>query len=1033
MEQLSAHCIPRQSVFDRSRRDVVLNLGDLLDGKLDEGAGERFFEENYVTAGMKTLVEKSFDRLLGRRDQAATFLLSQAMGGGKTHSMLALGLLARYPRLRAKFGGDLGTSRMRVIGFDGRESNYPFGVWGALAEGLGKREAFADLYSPLQAPGVTSWIKLLKGEPTLILLDELPPYLNNAKSIQVGASDLAEVTTTALANLFVAVNKQELENVVVVISDLAGSAYQQGTTSLNEAIRDLENETKRGALRIEPVATVGDEVYHILRTRIFEKLPDLAIRDKVATEYAEAVRKARQMDLTAETPESFAAQLRESYPFHFSLRDLYGRFKANPGFQQTRGLLRLMRTIVANLWQSGSAERLSLIHPYDIDLNDADIFSEFASINPSLNEAVRLDIANAGSSHAEELDRKLGGTMAQDAAKLIYVSSLSSVQNAVIGLRDSETIAWLCIPGRDISRVRTDILEVLPNHAWYLHLSNDGRLYFKNVQNLAAKLYGMVSSYNRESKVKQLAGYLEGIFKPTVGDVYQDLRVLPTWDEVSPSADRTTLVVTEPYAGARLDAPLHPDWNKYYENLDLKNRILFITGDRDTMEEVLKNAAFYKAIMAVLAEQEADSINERDPQRVEARNSESRFVLALRSSVQQTFSQVVYPSSNGLRTEQIRFVFDNNNFDAESQIRAALLGVQKFSDEARQELWAEKMKTRLFDSQNPVIWTEVKKRAAVKPAWQLHHPRLFEDVKAHALKTGLWREEGGSIRVGPFAAEPTSVAVRELSRDDDTGKVVLAIKPVGGTKVLYEIGDGKPGASAETVPDYNAFETDEMSLSFLCIDEGPVRAPTGEPKVWRNRITLRSRQFQQGNEQFLELIAAPAGDIVYTTNGSDPRSHGVPYEGPFPVPAGTRLIQAFARKGGVESEVLRRDIGPGRGTDVDPAKPLVWKTYKHFQNRPTSESWQLVDRLEEFKARADGIQLYYLDPDGREELQYSAASGHAKSGAELRGILERMMAFFEGGNVTLSVEKIRFERGQEFLDWKNRDRIAVDLEREVEQ
>ena len=40
---LSKHCIPRKSVFD----------------------------EYYVTAGMKLLVEKSFDRLLGRRDQAA--------------------------------------------------------------------------------------------------------------------------------------------------------------------------------------------------------------------------------------------------------------------------------------------------------------------------------------------------------------------------------------------------------------------------------------------------------------------------------------------------------------------------------------------------------------------------------------------------------------------------------------------------------------------------------------------------------------------------------------------------------------------------------------------------------------------------------------------------------------------------------------------------------------------------------------------------------------------------------------------------
>jgi len=158
---LSRYCIPRKSVFDRSRRDIVLNLGDLLDGKLDGDAGSRFFDENYVTAGMKLLVEKSFDRLLGRRDQAATFLLSQSMGGGKTHTMLALGLLAKFPQLRKRFGEkqvqeSLGTKSVRVIGFDGRESDYPYGLWGALAEQLGKKDVFAPLYSPLQAPGVTS-------------------------------------------------------------------------------------------------------------------------------------------------------------------------------------------------------------------------------------------------------------------------------------------------------------------------------------------------------------------------------------------------------------------------------------------------------------------------------------------------------------------------------------------------------------------------------------------------------------------------------------------------------------------------------------------------------------------------------------------------------------------------------------------------------------------------------------------------------------------------------------------------------------
>jgi hypothetical protein len=55
---LSQACKPRQSVFDRSRRDVVLNISDLLEDRIDR---DRFFEENYITLGMQTLIDTKSD------------------------------------------------------------------------------------------------------------------------------------------------------------------------------------------------------------------------------------------------------------------------------------------------------------------------------------------------------------------------------------------------------------------------------------------------------------------------------------------------------------------------------------------------------------------------------------------------------------------------------------------------------------------------------------------------------------------------------------------------------------------------------------------------------------------------------------------------------------------------------------------------------------------------------------------------------------------------------------------------------------
>jgi predicted AAA+ superfamily ATPase len=346
MKTLKELCIPRSSIFDRSRQDTVLDLTDLIEDKIDAAD---FFAENYLTDGMKRLLRESFRRFEDVSSQGV-FVLTQAMGGGKTHNMIALGLLAKHPHLRSQVMGDFYQSNksdvVRVVAFTGRESDTPLGLWGSIAEQLGKKEQFSQYYSPLSAPGQTAWVKLLQGEPLLILLDELPPYLENAKSKEIGNSDLAQVTSTALANLLTAVAKEDLANVCVVISDLKAT-YEGGSEQINKTLENLKGEVGRSAITLEPVALNTDELYHILRKRLFEQLPDEIEIIEVARAYAKAVSDAKQMDITNASPDKFTAQLKDSYPFHFAIRDLYARFRENPGFQQTRGLIRLMRVVVS--------------------------------------------------------------------------------------------------------------------------------------------------------------------------------------------------------------------------------------------------------------------------------------------------------------------------------------------------------------------------------------------------------------------------------------------------------------------------------------------------------------------------------------------------------------------------------------------------------------------------------------------------------------------------------------------------------------
>jgi hypothetical protein len=1020
---LSEACKPRQSVFNRDRRDVVLDISDLFESKID---GEAFFEENFITSGMKVLIEKSFERLEGRGDQASTFLLAQAMGGGKTHNMIALGLLAKDPSLRKQVLGNDGPGSVlggvRVVGFNGRQSDAPFGIWGEIADQLGKKDVFSDCYSPLQAPGQNAWINLLKGEPTIILLDELPPYLDNAKSKEIGNSDLSVVTTTAIANLLVAVNKKELSNVCVVISDLRAS-YHSGSGQINKALDNLKDETNRSALPIEPVSSHGDEIYHILRTRLFEDIADDETIKSVANEYAKAVKDAKEMDVTNVSPDSYSAQIIESYPFHFSIHDLYARFKENPGFQQTRGLIRLMRMIVSDIFESKHAEKIKLIHPYDLDLNNDEIFSEIKGINPTLDTAITHDIAKEGHSVAEELDKKFGTTDAQDVAKLILVASLANIPGATHGLRENEIIGFLCSPNRDISQVKKEVVDYLPTQAWYLHQSQDGRLFFKNTQNLAAKLHSMANSYNEQSCIKELRAYLNDLFSLSLKDCYQKLEILPAIDEINIEMEKVSLIITEP-TNLPTKSKLSETWDLFANDKEFKNRMIFLTGSHETLESVKDQARQFKAIQSIIAEFESERLSPKDFQMITAQNSLDKIQLNFRSAIQETFTTLVYPSKNGLRSTDCRINFQDNYFDGENLIRETLKKIQKFTDDISSETFRKKCEARLFGGQQVSPWNEIKRRAAINPEWQFHRADALNHLKKTAVEKDIWKEEGNLVNKGPFPPPETTLNIQILNRNRDTGEATLKITPIYGDKVNYEIGDTNPQNAASSVADapgsYGAFKTKELKLSFKCIDSKG-KHQEGPPVLWENQINLKYRVFQNSSGKWMiEFQAFPRGKISYTTDGSAPNTLGAAYVEPFAIPENCRFILAYATQDGIESPQEKIDIKQYIDEEVvvDPDKKAIWN--REHKNLTYRIAFDFMENLKQFQGKAFGVSIEIKAKDGKQDIFYSAAQGFEFSGEEFEKITTHLQSTITGSQIILSVEKIVFEKGQQLLDWINK-------------
>lgn len=69
-------------------------------------------------------------------------------------------------------------------------------------------------------------------------------------------------------------------------------------------------------------------------------------------------------------------------------------------------------------------------------------------------------------------------------------------------------------PGRNLSTFRANVLDKLATRAWYLHNSADGRLFFKNQQNLAAKLRSTALGLHNEVVDRKLKDRLETDFAP---------------------------------------------------------------------------------------------------------------------------------------------------------------------------------------------------------------------------------------------------------------------------------------------------------------------------------------------------------------------------------------------------------------------------------------------------------------------------------------------------------------------------------------
>ena len=263
--------------------------------------------------------------------------------------------------------------------------------------------------------------------------------------------------------------------------------------------------------------------------------------------------------------------------------------------------------------------------------------------------------------------------------------------------------------------------------------------------------------------------------------------------------------------------------------------------------------------------------------------------------------------------------------------------------------------------------------------------------------------------------------------------MTLRVEARHGDRVHWEVGPGVTTGSS--VMDLNDdFETDEMHLSFLCVDTTGEHN-TGEAKEHFNELTLKSAWTQDGPHWSLRLEAAPPkAAISYTTNGADPfGGGGGSYDGePVQVPATTTLVLAGAELGGQRSPVLHlKPPAPGAGPYTpDLNKPAKLK--RNLKKQSTADTYAWLKLAEKHGIDVLGPTIGIDGPQGFVNLDTDPKLRY--SAVQMKDILNFVQTQLgASGELTLDSKTLLFKSGQQLLDYvKDSQEKPVDGS-EVEQ
>ena len=620
IQVVEPHADIRTGRFDESvfAADIGAVLADR--GAMEYRDPELFFKKTFFTHEISSLLGSILLRLSGKKGIEPVVKLETPFGGGKTHTLLSVYHLIKHKNSAMKSAeikkilkdNDLkqipdakiaiidgeavnsGVIRKTVEGIEIKT------IWGEIAYQLGGIDAYKIVEEDDKkrvSPGSNRISVLLeKHGPAIVLLDETLKYLTKASGVSVGDSSLAGQTISFIQELTGAFANSDKS---ILLASLASSTGNFSDENEERMFKILSNHFDRKATIKEPIS--GEEIYEVIRKRLFENLGDESSAKEAASAYWEFYQKNKE-DFPNEIREANYNKLMEqAYPFHpeliNTLREKWGTIHT---FQKTRGVLRLLALVVSDLYRKKNSG--ALIQTANINLGNPEILSELLKYTGRQFEGVVASDISGSTAKASQIDRELGSEYAKESitegiANSIFMHSFSAKSDNGV----PENVLRLCVLHTNLPiAIFADSLNRARDRFYYLDEKNS-QFRFTDAINLNKRIVDKEDTV----KTEDVKNFAQTKVWDMLGAKFAEKNRFPENDNDIPDNSKPRLIVlslehtygkssgqTEKFVSGLID-------NYGSKHRRFKNSLIFLVADESIYNQLVKMVKRYISLVQI--------------------------------------------------------------------------------------------------------------------------------------------------------------------------------------------------------------------------------------------------------------------------------------------------------------------------------------------------------------------------------------------------------------------------------------------------